>query len=122
MTDHVNRMIDEALIAEERDLLRRIGEEPAYFAQLGDAFTGRLGWVNGVMMLAQALLFLAGIYGAIQFFAADDPLTAIRWGIPAAVLVLMSLMIKLAIWPTIQTNRVLREFKRLELMLSRRAD
>ncbi len=122
MTDRVDRMIDEALVAEERELLRRIGEEPNYFVQLGGAFAGRLGWINGAMMLAQVLLFLAGVYAAVQFFTADDPLLAIRWGVPAAVLVLMSLMIKLAIWPTIQTNRVLRELKRLELQLARKAD
>lgn len=113
------RMIGEALVAEERDLLRRIGEEPAYLVQLGGAFTGRLGWVNGAMMLAQIVLFVAGIYAAVQFFTAGDALSAVRWGLPAAVLVLMSLMVKLAIWPTIQTNRVLRELKRLELRLAR---
>ena len=104
------RMIGEALVAEERDLLRRIGEEPAYLVQLGGAFTGRLGWVNGAMMLAQIVLFVAGIYAAVQFFTAGDALSAVCWGLPAAVLV---------IWPTIQTNRVLRELKRLELRLAR---
>jgi hypothetical protein len=31
----------------------------------------------------------------------------------------MSLIIKMAVWPTMQTNRVIRELKRLELQLAR---
>lgn len=43
-------MIDEALGAEERDLLRSIGEEPGFFGQVMGIFRGPTGWVNAVMM------------------------------------------------------------------------
>jgi hypothetical protein len=56
-----------------------------------------------------------------MFFAAGDPVTQLRWGLPATVLLLMALIIKMAWWPTIQANRVLRELKRIELQLIRRA-
>ena len=46
-------------------------------------------------------------------------MTALRWGIPAGVLLLMSLMIKMGMWPTLQANRVIRELKRLELQIAR---
>jgi hypothetical protein len=33
----------------------------------------------------------------------------------------MSLIIKMGMWPTLQTNRVIRELKRLELQVARAA-
>jgi len=35
------------------------------------------------------------------------------------VLLLMSLTIKMALWPSIQTNRLMRELKRIELQIVR---
>ncbi len=117
----IDQTLDEALRAEERELLQRIGEEPGYFSQLGSVFGGRIGWVSGVLMAAQTGLFIAGAWAAWNFFQAGDALTALQWGLPAAVLVLMSLIIKLSLWPVLHTNRVLRELKRLEVIIASRA-
>jgi hypothetical protein len=113
-------MIEQALEAEERELLRRIREEPAYVEQALGLFKGRAGWVNLVLMAAQAALFVSGVWAAWNFFKANDALTALHWGLPAAVALLMALAIKLALYPVIQTNRVLRELKRVELLLASR--
>jgi hypothetical protein len=112
--------MDEAVRAEERELLRRIGEEPGYLDQALSIFGGRAGWVSVVLMTAQTALFGAGVWAAWGFFQAGDVLSALRWGLPAAVLLLMSLMVKLSLAPTIQTNRVLRELRRLELQIVQR--
>lgn len=113
-----DRMIEQALDAEEQELLRRIGEEPAYVEQALGLFKGRTGWVNMVLMGAQAVLFISGVWAAWNFFKATDALTAVHWGLPAAVALLMALAIKLALYPVIQANRVLREMKRLELLIA----
>lgn len=118
MTDH-NRAVDEAIAAEEAALLRSFEEEPAYLSQLAGIFAGRTGWVSMVMMAAQLLLFGAGVWAAIGFFEAIDPLTAIKWGFPSAVLLIMSLMIKLALWPVIHVNRMISQLHRLELSVLR---
>ena len=115
----LDNMIDEALDAEERDLLRSIGEEPGFFAQTLGLFAGPAGWVSWLLMAVQGLLFVAGVVAAFYFFAADDALGAVRWGLPAVGLLLMSLIIKMGMWPTIQANRVIRELKRLELQVAR---
>ena len=111
-------MIDEALNLEERELLRSIGEEPGYVTQALGVFGGRLGWVNMVLMVVQSAAFLGGAWAAWNFFAADETLAALRWGLPASMLLLMSLTIKMALWPTIQANRVMRELKRIELQIA----
>lgn len=119
MTDEIDRLIDESLEAEERELLRRIGEEPGYFSQIIGLFDGRLGWVSWLMMFWQTVMFIAAVYCAVQFFQADEALEALRWGMPSAVLLIMAGMLKLALWPSLQTNRVLRELKRVELQIAR---
>lgn len=112
--------IEQALDAEERELLRSIAEEPAYVEQALGMFKGRTAWVNMVLMIAQAALFVGGVWATWNFFQADDALTALHWGLPAAVALLMALAIKLALYPVIQANRVIREMKRLELLIASR--
>jgi len=116
---NVEQLIDEALDAEERELLRSIGEEPGYFTQIGSLFGGKTGWMNAVLMAAQSVLFVAGVWAAFGFFNAGDALSALRWGLPAVVLLLGSLVMKLAMWPVVHTNRVMRELKRIELQIAR---
>ena len=115
----LDKMIAEALGAEERDLLRSIGEEPGFFSQAFGMFSGTAAWVNVLLMVVQGLAFIGGVWAAWYFFQAADALTALRWGIPAGVLLLVSLIIKMGMWPTLQTNRVIRELKRLELQITR---
>ncbi len=119
MTDF-DRDIDAAIAIEEAALLRKIGEEPGYFRQLRTVFHGRTGWVNMILMVAQTVLFVGGVYAGWHFFQAADALTAVHWGLPGAVMLIMSLMVKLALWPVLHANRVLLAVKRLELELASR--
>ncbi len=113
----VDQTIDAVLDAEERDLLRRIGEESGAVEQILSLFGGRTGWLNILMMAGQFLLFAGGLWTGWRFFQAADAVSALHWGLPAAVLLLASLMIKLALWPEVQANRVLLALKRVELLI-----
>ena len=62
-------------------------------------FSGRLGWVNILLMVVQGVTFLAGAYAAWMFFEAGDAVSQLRWGLPSAVLLILSTMIKMAMWP-----------------------
>ena len=117
---NIDELIAQAVDAEERELLRRIGEEPGFFGQALGLFAGRTGWVSVVLMIVQSALFVAGAWAAWQFFVADEMLQALRWGLPAAVLLMMSLTIKMALWPVIHLNRLLAQLKLIELLLVRR--
>lgn len=107
--------IDAAIAAEEIALLRQIGQEPKYSRQLLTIFQGESAWVSVVMMIAQIALFAGAVYAGWRFFTATEALSALHWGLPSAVMLVMSLMIKLALWPVLQTNRVLLAVKRLEM-------
>lgn len=115
----IDRMIDEAIHEEEGELLRQIGEEPGFFSQLFSVFGGRTGWVNVVMMVWQVVFFFTGVWAAWMFFLAADPVSQLRYGLPAAVLLIMALLLKMMVWPSVQTNRLLRELKLIQLQIAR---
>lgn len=119
MMRDLDQMIDEALDAEERDLLRSIGEEPGFFERALGMFGAGVRWMVALMMVIQTLLFVGGVWAAWNFFEATEPVTQLRWGLPAAVLLLMALAIKLAVAPSIHANRIMCELKRIELRLVR---
>jgi hypothetical protein len=112
MTDPDAR-IDAALRDEERRLLQQIGEEPGFFDQVGGLFQARNAWVNWIMMIAQTALFIVGAYAAWRFFQATEVLSALRWGLPSAVLLLMSLIIKLSLWPEMQIRSLRQDLMRM---------
>jgi hypothetical protein len=111
----IDRMIEEALDGEEQALFRETAREPGFFAQAFGLLGGPNGWVNVVMMVVQAALFVSGLWAGWRFFEAETPLSALHWGLPAAVLVLSSLIIKLGMMPELQANRLMRELKRQQL-------
>jgi hypothetical protein len=116
MMRNVDEILSEAMGAEERELLARL-PEPGLIGASAALFRGRLGWVNAVVMVVQGVAFVAGVYAAWRFFEAADTYAQLRWGLPAATLLLLSLILKAMMWPAVQADRVIREVKRLELRL-----
>jgi hypothetical protein len=69
------------------------------------------------MMISQIVMFAAAVWTGWRFFEAQDALSALHWGLPSAVLVICSLIIKGTMWPEVQANRVLLALKRVELLI-----
>jgi hypothetical protein len=118
MMRDLDKMIEDALGDEESEVLRRIGRDEGVIERAMGMFGAGLHWTVRFMMFAQTVMFLAGAWAAWNFFTADDPVMQLRWGLPAAVLLLWSLAVKLAVAPAIFHNRVMRELKRIELQLA----
>ena len=118
----IDHMIEEALGHDEREILRRMGGEPGFFAQAFGLFRGPTAWVNVIMMVAQAAIFIAGAWAAWHFFQAGDPVSQLRWGLPAATLLILATILKMALVPRMETNHIIRELKRLELQLALKRD
>ena len=116
--DKLDEMIEEALAAEDREILAQTGELGWFTLGLG-LFRGPLGWVNWVVMIVQTSMFLAAVWCGFRFFGATDVLTALKYGISGGVLTLAALAMKLSLMPQIQADRVIRELKRVELILAR---
>lgn len=114
----IDKLIDEALDAEERELLHTL-DEPGFFNQAFGVFKGPTGWMSMVMMFWQMVLFIAGVWAAWRFFEAVDPADQLRWGLPALLLLIFAGMLKMSLVPRMESNRLLRELKRLELQIAR---
>ncbi|MEO0912390.1 MAG: DUF6768 family protein [Pseudomonadota bacterium] len=115
----LDRMIEEALEGEDKRVFAETGEL-GYFALGLSQFGGKLGWVTWVIMLLQGAMFLAAVWCGIRFFGAVEVLAAVKWGISGAVLSLMAIQLKLSLMPQMQADRVIREVKRLELLVASR--
>ena len=61
------------------------------------------------------------IWCIVGFLGAADVSMQLRWGALGVVFMLMIMFLKLWFWLEMHTNRVLRELKRVELLLAARA-
>ena len=113
---NIDEMIREATDDKDQEILNQT-KPLGYFALGLSQFRGNLGWVTWIIMVVQTTMFAASVWCAYKFFGAADPLTALKWGLPGAVLMLGGLVLKLSLMPQMQADRVLREVKRLELLV-----
>ena len=115
----LDKMIEEALGEEESEVMRRIGGEPGFIERAMGMFGAGVEWTVRFMMFGQTVMLFAGVWAAWNFFEAGDAVAQLRWGLPAAVLLLGATMVKLAAAPALFHNRVMRELKRIELQIAR---
>jgi len=113
-------LIYEALEDQDKAALAET-DELGYFALGLSQFSGKMGWVTWLIMLIQAVMFLGSVYCAVQFYGAVDVLSAVKWGISGATLMIMAISLKLSLAPQMQADRVIREVKRLELLFLTRS-
>jgi len=116
----LDKMIEAALNAVDRKVFEETSEL-GFFALGLSQFGGKLRWVTWVLMIVQSVMFIAALWCGIRFFGAVEVLPAIKWGLSSAVLILMATQIKLSLTPQMQADRVIREVKRLELLLASKA-
>ncbi len=118
--DKLDRKISEALDDEEREILEKIGQDQSFPQQIFGLFTGggMQSWMNRGIFLLHFVCAVAGIYAAWQFFVISDALEAIRWGLPAAVLLLAALILRLTLLRTMLTNNVLHAVRQLEMKVA----
>ena len=118
--DKLDKLIEEALQNEDHEILSETAEL-GYFAASRDLFRGKTAWVSWVIMIVQTVMFVVSVWMAFKFFAATDVLVAVKWGISAAVVMLAGFNLKLSLMPQLQADRIMRELKRVELMLAARS-
>ena len=107
-----------ALTAEQLAVLRRLERQPGFFELAMGLFRDGGAWPTLVMMLGEIGLFAGGAWCAWRFSLSHDTLEALRWGLPALGMILMSFTIKFAFWPVMHINRLKRQVAELELRLA----
>ena len=114
--NRIDRLIEEALSEEDRAIAEATAER-GWFALSLDQFRGKLGWVTWVVMIVQTIMFLAAVWCGIRFYGTTEVMPALKWGLTAAVLAVLATLLKTMLMPQMQAERILREMKRLELLL-----
>jgi hypothetical protein len=116
--DDLDRRIEEALSAEDRAILEKFGEQGVFSLWFG-VYSGAMRGAAAFATVVTFALFLGAVYCGWRFFVASEAIDAARWGAGAIMLMVMVGFMKLWFWLRMESNRVLREIKRLELQIAR---
>jgi hypothetical protein len=116
--DDLDRKIEEALNAEDRVLLERFGEQ-GLLGQWTGVYRGAMGGMAVLATIFTFALTLAAVYCGYRFFGAAEAVDAARWGAGTILFLVMVGFLKLWFLLRMESNRVLREIKRLELQIAR---
>jgi hypothetical protein len=115
----IDRLINETLDHEDAELRRALGEELGFIASAFGMLRGPGAWARWYMFVAQGVMFFVSVWFAWEFFQAETVLDALRWGLPAAVLMLGALVVKTSMAAFMTEHRLLMEIRRLELRVER---
>ena len=116
--DELDKKIEAALNAEDRALMAEFGEQ-GLWGQWFSVYDGKMRWIAVYATVITFVLFFAAVYCGWKFFSADAAIDAARWGAGAGMLMIMVGFIKVWFWMRMESNRILREVKRLELQIVR---
>ena len=113
----LDQEIIEALDAEDKALHEQF-EELGLIGQFKSVFTGKLGWVSVLSVIFGTVLNLGFFYAAWKFFAVAETDDKLVWAAVAWFLATMVAFMKVWFWMRMESNRVIREIKRVELQIA----
>lgn len=119
-SDEVDRLIREALAAEDAETLEALAE-PGLPEMVTEVFRGRMRWY-GAAFLAM-ILGCAGfaVYCAVRFLGTDDVPEMLRWGAGFFLGFLAAQGGKTWYWMQHERLGLIRELKRVELLVAQLA-
>ncbi len=119
--EKLDEMIKQVLDREDQRIIEQT-EELGWFSLGLSQFRGKHGWLVWCITIIQSILFFVGIWFIVRFFQATDVLVALKWGLSGAVFWIVGFSMKMSLMPIMQADRVIRELKRVELMLASRGE
>ncbi|MDI1249440.1 MAG: hypothetical protein PSV13_11300 [Lacunisphaera sp.] len=91
--------------------------EPNIAEEVIVAFRGRNRWIMMLVFIFSLGFFLGAVWAGVRFYGAETVTAQLRWGGLSLLFMLMVSFIKVWVWLEMHTNRILRELKRVELLL-----
>jgi len=116
--DDLDRKIEEALNAEDRAMLDEFGEQ-GIFTQWFGVYRGPQAWLFSLVTVVAVVLAAGGFYSLWKLIEIGSGPDAVKWGAAAFILLIMVSFIKVYFWMRMESNRIIREVKRLELQIAR---
>jgi NADH:ubiquinone oxidoreductase subunit 6 (subunit J) len=98
--------------------LAKLDEEPGSLQQIAGIFQGPLNWIYVLLLIAAIIVGIAGVYAAWQFAMSAELRPLFYWGAVAWFCLVVLAVVRILFFMQLNTNRVLREVKRLELQIA----
>ncbi len=114
----LDREIEEALAAEDRTLFDEFGEQ-GLIEQAFGVYRGKFRWIAMAASVAMLIFTFGAFYSAWMFIQSGDTVLAVRWGSLAWFLMTAVGFMKVWFWMRVESNRVIREVKRVELQVAK---
>ena len=115
--EEIDKLIKETLTQEEAKFYDELEEQNMFEMILG-LFKGKNKWIMYLMNFMTLVFFSLFVYCTVQFFNTDVTNELIKWGIGGVIFLFGVSMLKIFAWMQMDKNEILREMKRLELLIS----
>lgn len=114
--EEIDKLIKETLNKEEAKFYDELDEQDL-FRSIKGMFKGKLKWLIVMMFIVNIVILGFFIYSINQFFEATTTFELIKWSGASFLCILIMSMLKLYSWMQMNKNALLREIKRLELLI-----
>ena len=114
----IDKMIRDALPAEDVELFESLGEKQGIREMVVDSFRGKTGWLVTVVFVTIPAFVVVAVVAAVQFFQVETVNEMIAWACAFMFCWIAIGMMKVWYWMELSKNTVIREVKRLELQIA----
>ncbi len=120
----MNNDIDKKITAALRSAYPEVdlGPEPNVAEELIIAFRGRHRWAHALAFSLSILALGVLVWASLRFYHAPSVREQLHWGGLGVFAIIFISFQKVWFWLEMHSNRVLREIKRIELILCTRPD
>lgn len=115
----IDKKIQDALRSESEDLEAIVNHDPGLFTMLTNSFRGSMArwmYISSVFALFFSVAF---IWCGYEFYVAEELMERVFWGVCFLAGLFIQALIKLWTFMEVNRNSLIREMKRLELLISR---
>ncbi len=114
--EEIDQLIKDTLSKEEAAFYDSLEEQNNFDMFIG-LFKGKNTWFLILSNIFLFCFFVLFIYCTIQFFKVESTEELIKWGFGSFMSLLSMSMFKIYFWMQMDKNAILREMKRLELLV-----
>jgi hypothetical protein len=120
MMNELDRKTCAALPPNESELVAPL-DEPSLWDQVQQVFQGKLWWVSLLVAVAVGAFFVFTVVSVVYFFQAESVRAMLAWAGGFGLSLIAVSFGRLWFWLMFHRNAVVREVKRVELLVARLA-
>jgi len=116
----IDDQLRDALNAEDRALLDKLGSEPGILELWRETYRGKLFLLNVFATIVSFAMFAVQIWMLVKLLTTDDPVLSVRYAVGFLFCAMGVGMLKMWFWLRMNHLAAIREIKRIELLLARK--